>query len=616
MKVQENEEASCKSAFQSARSIRADELATYQKDESPRLGVQGAMWGREAKMSFGILDGGSGTSLAELSHAGLGGLSSRNGTEEGALQRSPEDEAEEEPSEAALGAWPLAWPDANGMDRPLGLDEEWVDLTEVFDQAVSDMTLGEMVESQSFRLFDAMSAIEIMERAGATALNADPKMDTGYKSSEDMTMEKAEALGLVSAEMEPELMVGLMDRLLMYYLLWLDGHTIVQTCYSCLYLQDPPRLLTLGQRMAKAFFPRPLGVAHVAASGGRGRRRRRPVWFGRSISSDRLPREDFMPTMFNVDFQLCVFSSDAVKVNEKLKTEKERQENAAVALRLDFISKYMSALVLVAKPKASTLPTAKGLLAKCRQLLEKIKASDPALEAMTSEPVRRVDWKVDGFMDIRGEGGGFLRERLLEALLAHEFPPEANQHCKKQTEPYLQRCTRRFRRLAHIFVDFNELQHEAWRLDETLKSTFGANLRYQRPSWGFIMDQALQVMIQKLLLGFQLDIYEEAELHMIYWYVDYLLGLRVFYLNEIYCAKENSGGKKKPNTRPNKGQKPRVSPLKLLLIDAMQSMVRGLFRLLAFCLSQNLLSGPKAVQTGLCQRFILRFRSLEMLGWT
>lgn len=34
------------------------------------------------------------------------------------------------------------------------------------------MTLGEMVESQSFRLFDAMSAIEIMERAGATALNA------------------------------------------------------------------------------------------------------------------------------------------------------------------------------------------------------------------------------------------------------------------------------------------------------------------------------------------------------------------------------------------------------------------------------------------------------------
>lgn len=42
--------------------------------------------------------------------------------------------------------------------------------------------------------------------------------------------------------------------------------------------------------------------------------------------------------------------------------------------------------------------------------------------------------------------------------------------------------TRRFRRLAHVFLDFNELQHEAWRLDETLQSTFAANLRYQRPS--------------------------------------------------------------------------------------------------------------------------------------
>lgn len=34
----------------------------------------------------------------------------------------------------------------------------------------------------------------------------------------------------------------IMDQLLMYYLLWLDGHTIVQTVYSCIYLQEPARL--------------------------------------------------------------------------------------------------------------------------------------------------------------------------------------------------------------------------------------------------------------------------------------------------------------------------------------------------------------------------------------
>ena len=34
-----------------------------------------------------------------------------------------------------------------------------------------------------------------------------------------MTLEKAEELGLVSDQVEPQLLVGLMDQLLMYYLL-------------------------------------------------------------------------------------------------------------------------------------------------------------------------------------------------------------------------------------------------------------------------------------------------------------------------------------------------------------------------------------------------------------
>lgn len=49
-----------------------------------------------------------------------------------------------------------------------------------------------MIESDSFRLFDAMSAIEIM----------DPKMDTGYKSLEDMTIQKAQEQGLFTVEPE------------------------------------------------------------------------------------------------------------------------------------------------------------------------------------------------------------------------------------------------------------------------------------------------------------------------------------------------------------------------------------------------------------------------------
>lgn len=576
-----------------------------------------------------------------------------------------EDEAGVDTQHSSRDYWPA--PDNfMGLDeRPK--DEEWVDITSLCDLAVSGMNLGEMMESSSFRLYDAMSAIEIM----------DPKMDTGYKSQEDMTLEKAEALGLVSDQLETEVLIGLMDHLLMYYLLWLDGHTIVQTCFSCLYLQDAPRLLkpipALGS-FVDALLVTCQNAKDAVNSAG--------VW----------DDEDFMPTMFNVDFQdSSVFSTDPIKVNEKLKIEKERQQDEAILWRLDFIGKYMSALVALSRPRPSTLPSAKGLLAKCAQLLPKIEKSakapsdavkkrfDASLnrKLLVPGPPRQVEpiedpkvvfsmWAkhinelslgctlltrplgdlLEGVISVIQEDkpnvlsrsvaqlvvsdSGFVRQLLQESLETHLFPPEAMQHCKKQAEPFLQRCesmflhmlklthlnrARRFRRLAHVFPDFNELQHEAYRLDDTLKSTFGANLKYSRPSWGFIMDHALQAMIAKLLIGFQLDIYEEAELHMIYWYVDYLCGLRIYYLNEIFYAKECSGGKKKPS-RPKdalsgKGNRPKNPPLSLLLLEAMQSMVRGLFRLLAFFLTENLLTSPQSVRAGLAQRFVLRFRCLE-----
>lgn len=178
---------------------------------------------------------------------------------------------------------------------------------------------------------------------------------------------------------------------------------------------------------------------------------------------------------------------------------------------------------------------------------------------------------------------------------------------------------RRFRRLAHVFPDFNNLQHEAFQLDETLKQTFGANLHYSRPCWVWIMEHSLQAMISKLLLGFQLELYDEAEFHMIYWYVDYLMGLRIYNLNEIYHAKEQaSGSGKKKNARQQKdqtpagkGNKPKNPPMHMLLLEVSQCTVRGLFRLLAFCLRRGLLCVPPAAEAGLPQRFVLRFRSLE-----
>merc|ERR1719450_1700416 len=104
------------------------------------------------------------------------------------------------------------------------------------------------------------------------------------------------------------------------------------------------------------------------------------------------------------------------------------------------------------------------------------------------------------------------------------------------------------------------------------------------------------MMITKLFLGFELELYDEAEFHMIYWYADYLYGLRIYNFNELKHAKEQpvGGSKKSPKRQPQKtsGQRPRnPSPL-LLMLEATQTTVRGLFRLLTFCLQRDFISPP------------------------
>jgi len=230
---------------------------------------------------------------------------------------------------------------------------------------------------------------------------------------------------------------------------------------------------------------------------------------------------------------------------------------------------------------------------------------------------------------------GSLRQIVLDSLCHFLFPVEALQHCAELTEAFLERCeavfthvlklahmnkARHFRRMAHVFTDFNALQHEAWQLDDQLRATFGANLRYQRPCWVWIMESCLQIMLNKLFLGFELELYDQAEIHMIYWYADYLYGLRVYNLGQLCYAKEQAQSEKKgkkPGLRnqqdKQRGQqnKPRNPPASLLLLEATQSTVRGLFRLLAFCLREGLIKMPSSGVDGLAQRFVLRFRPLE-----
>lgn len=565
-------------------------------------------------------------------------------------------------------------------------EEDWEDITDMCNLAVPGMRVGEMIHSPHFRLLDAMSAIEIM----------DPKMDSGYNNSADMTLERALESGIILPKMSHEEFIGICDQLLMYFMLWLEGHTIVQTVFCCLYLHDLERCVK----------PVPLLGAFIDAFLLACRKARAAVW-----SAGVFDDEDFVPSVFTFDLEACAFSTKQSEVIDRIKKEcKSLSQDASplaseVAARLQFMGDYALALGELVAPQPVQPANGKKIvgpseaaaarLTSCLKILEQLKADaskrgTPPESAMRSfdvsvnkhllvpGPPRTVEPVVDlqvafstwlshvnelllcakvsqknlvqllqgcfiqkdqppnvlprSVAQLRGSEGKLLKRLMLDSLEMHLFPSEALQHCKKYVDDFLERSealfahllklahansARRFRRLAHVFPDFNQLQHEAWQLDEELKKTFGANLRHPRPCWLWIMEHTLQAMLSKLLLGFELDLYDEAEYHMIYWYVDYLYGLRIYNLNELYHAKEqpvggvNKKGPKRPPPPQKGGQRPRNPPPVLLLLEATQNAVRGLFRLLAFCLRRKLMECPAGAQEGLPQRFVLRFRSLE-----
>lgn len=108
--------------------------------------------------------------------------------------------------------------------RPVGLTatrDLWEDVTDVFRDAREQMDVGELIHLESFNLQAAMSAIELM----------DPKMDIGFGEVRNVSEV------VLPTELSDAQVIGIMDQLLVCLMSWLDGHTLPQTVFSCVYAQ-------------------------------------------------------------------------------------------------------------------------------------------------------------------------------------------------------------------------------------------------------------------------------------------------------------------------------------------------------------------------------------------
>ncbi|XP_018782714.1 PREDICTED: N-alpha-acetyltransferase, 35 NatC auxiliary subunit homolog [Bactrocera latifrons] len=110
----------------------------------------------------------------------------------------------------------------------------WVDITKEFFDSCSELNLGELAQDMLFGLFEAMSAIEMM----------DPKMDVGMgynkHDAPPHTFESAVESGALKLNnFTNEELIGTFDALFACLVSWLEGNSMDQVLFTCLYLHQP-----------------------------------------------------------------------------------------------------------------------------------------------------------------------------------------------------------------------------------------------------------------------------------------------------------------------------------------------------------------------------------------
>ncbi|KAG1655274.1 N-alpha-acetyltransferase 35, NatC auxiliary subunit [Nymphon striatum] len=130
----------------------------------------------------------------------------------------------------------------NKDDQPV---YNWLDITESFNEATCELKLDELSREKSFGLFEAMSAIEMM----------DPKMDAGMMCNRGnkrvLNFNQAVSEGRIKLkDFTIAEQVGIIDATFACMVTWLEGHSLAQTLFTNLYLHQP---FMLEDKVMKSF---------------------------------------------------------------------------------------------------------------------------------------------------------------------------------------------------------------------------------------------------------------------------------------------------------------------------------------------------------------------------
>ncbi|XP_051875496.1 N-alpha-acetyltransferase 35, NatC auxiliary subunit isoform X2 [Pristis pectinata] len=271
--------------------------------------------------------------------------------------------------------------DEDDVGWGLGISEKmeksnanWVDITKEFKDCCKELKLGELLHDKLFGLFEAMSAIEMM----------DPKMDAGMIGNQVnrkvFNFEQAVKDGTITIKglTLPEL-IGIIDTCFCCLITWLEGHSLAQTVFTCLYVHNPD---LIEDSAMKAFALGILKICDIA----REKVNKAAVFeeedfqsmtYGFKMANNVTDlRVTGMLKDVEDDLQRRVKSTRSRQGEERNpEVELEHQQCTAVFSRMKFTRLLLTALIAFTKKEMSAVSEAQKLMTQAADLLPAIQNS-------------------------------------------------------------------------------------------------------------------------------------------------------------------------------------------------------------------------------------------------
>ncbi|CAB1319463.1 unnamed protein product [Coregonus sp. 'balchen'] len=506
------------------------------------------------------------------------------------------------------GGWGL------GVPEKMRNNANWVDITHEFKGACKELNLGELLHDKLFGLFEAMSAIEMM----------DPKMDAGMIGNQVnrkvLNFEQAVKDGAIRVRdlSFPEL-IGIMDTCFCCLITWLEGHSLAQTVFTCLYVHNPdliedPALkaftlgilkedfqaMTYGFKMANNVTDlRVTGMLkdveeelqrRVKSTRSRQGEQRDPETSSVSEAQKLMQQAaDLLPALRSSIEHGIQSQNDTTKGDHPIMMGFEPLVNQrllpptfpryAKIIKREEMVNYFSKLI----DRIKTV---------CEDFFCEFSEQSPCV---LSRSLLQTTFLID---NKKVFGTQPMQDMIKDALRYFVSPPVLSSKCclynnhqaKDYIDSFVAHCSRRDK-LGHILEEFATLQDEAEKVDAALHSLL-MKLEPQRQHLAclgtWILYHNLRIMIQYLLSGFELELYSMHEYYYIYWYLsEFLYAWLMSTLSradssqlaeERLLEEQQKGRSSKKTKKKKKGQGARPLSREITMSQAYQNMCAGMYK--------------------------------------